>query len=149
MSAPDHLKFLESHEWIESGKEIAAVGISDHAQNELSDVVYVELPEVGREVTAGEEAAVEPVPGEVATGDSGPYFLFGLGAEPLPFAHGAIALLNSRLNEQMNSPGVFVDWIRWGGYNQHKKNKANLLGPLCVGGHGNRLGVRLTRNDWK
>lgn len=58
MSAPEHLRFLESHEWIESGKDIAAVGISDHAQNELSDVVYVELPEVGREVNAGEEVAV-------------------------------------------------------------------------------------------
>lgn len=58
MSAPDHLKFLSSHEWIESGKEPAAVGISEHAQNELSDVVYVELPEVGRQVTAGEEVAV-------------------------------------------------------------------------------------------
>ena len=58
MSAPEHLKFLNSHEWIESGKDVAAVGISDHAQNELSDVVYVELPEVGREVSAGEEVAV-------------------------------------------------------------------------------------------
>ncbi len=77
MSAPEHLKFLESHEWIETGKDIAAVGISDHAQSELSDVVYVELPEVGREVAAGEEVAVvesvkaasdiyAPVAGEIA-----------------------------------------------------------------------------------
>lgn len=58
MSAPEHLKFLSSHEWIESGKDVAAIGISDHAQNELSDVVYVELPEIGRSVTAGEEVAV-------------------------------------------------------------------------------------------
>lgn len=58
MSEPQSLKFLESHEWIESGKEIAAVGISDHAQSELSDVVYVELPEVGRMVSAKDPVAV-------------------------------------------------------------------------------------------
>ncbi|MFT5191446.1 MAG: glycine cleavage system H protein [Verrucomicrobiales bacterium] len=58
MSAPAHLKFLTSHEWVESGQDIAAVGISDHAQSELSDVVYVELPEIGREVAAGEAVAV-------------------------------------------------------------------------------------------
>ena len=58
MSAPAHLKFLPSHEWVETGQDIAAVGISDHAQSELSDVVYVELPEVGREVEAGETIAV-------------------------------------------------------------------------------------------
>ncbi len=58
MSGPAKRRYLKSHEWIETGKEIAAIGISDHAQSELSDVVYVELPEVGREVTAGEEIAV-------------------------------------------------------------------------------------------
>ena len=58
MSIPSHLRFLDSHEWIETGHEILAVGISDHAQSELSDVVYVELPEVGRQLTAGEAVAV-------------------------------------------------------------------------------------------
>ncbi len=58
MSSPDTLKFLDSHEWIQPDAESAAVGISDHAQSELSDVVYVELPEVGREVSAGDAVAV-------------------------------------------------------------------------------------------
>lgn len=58
MSTPDNLRFLESHEWIQTGAEIVAVGISDHAQSELSEVVFVELPEVGREVTAHETVAV-------------------------------------------------------------------------------------------
>ena len=58
MSAPKNLKFLDSHEWIETDNETPAVGISDHAQSELSDVVYVELPEVGRVLAAGEAAAV-------------------------------------------------------------------------------------------
>ncbi len=58
MSQLENLKFAESHEWITSGEEIATVGISHHAQEELSDIVFVELPEVGREVEKGESIAV-------------------------------------------------------------------------------------------
>lgn len=58
MNPPAHLKFLESHEWIAFDNEAAAVGISDYAQSELSDVVYVELPEIGRQVQANEPVAV-------------------------------------------------------------------------------------------
>jgi glycine cleavage system H protein len=58
MNVPDQLKYAESHEWLEEGAEGARVGISDHAQSELSDVVYVELPEVGRLVAAKEAVAV-------------------------------------------------------------------------------------------
>ncbi|WP_036226159.1 glycine cleavage system protein GcvH [Mesoaciditoga lauensis] len=47
-------KYTESHEWVELDGKVATVGISDHAQNELGDIVYVELPEVGKEVKAGE-----------------------------------------------------------------------------------------------
>ena len=55
---PSELKFLKSHEWarIEDGK--ATVGISEHAQELLGDIVYVELPNVGDEVTVGEACAV-------------------------------------------------------------------------------------------
>ena len=58
MSQPENLKFAESHEWITTGEEIASVGISHHAQEELSDIVFVELPEVGRTVAKGESIAV-------------------------------------------------------------------------------------------
>lgn len=58
MSQPDNLKFAESHEWITTGDETATVGITHHAQEELSDIVYVELPEVGRQVEQGESIAV-------------------------------------------------------------------------------------------
>ena len=58
MSQPENLKFAESHEWITTGEEIATVGISNHAQEELSDIVFVELPEVGRTVAKGESIAV-------------------------------------------------------------------------------------------
>lgn len=53
------MKFSESHEWIEvNGDRIGTVGISQYAQNSLGDIVYVELPQPGKEVKAGEEAAV-------------------------------------------------------------------------------------------
>jgi len=58
MEAPENIRFTESHEWITTGSEPATVGISDHAQSELGEVVYVELPDVGRTVEAGEAVAV-------------------------------------------------------------------------------------------
>ncbi|MEM7145701.1 MAG: glycine cleavage system protein GcvH [Verrucomicrobiota bacterium] len=58
MNVPTHLKYAESHEWLEEGADGARVGISDHAQSELSDVVYVELPAVGRKVAAKESVAI-------------------------------------------------------------------------------------------
>ncbi|MCX7629084.1 MAG: glycine cleavage system protein GcvH [Geminicoccaceae bacterium] len=50
--------YTKEHEWIRVEGGIATVGISEHAQEQLGDVVYVELPEVGREVAAGEPVAV-------------------------------------------------------------------------------------------
>ncbi|MDR2463192.1 MAG: glycine cleavage system protein GcvH [Verrucomicrobiales bacterium] len=55
---PDNLKYTESHEWIAGQNGIATVGITDHAQAELSDVVYVELPAVGKALTAKAPAAI-------------------------------------------------------------------------------------------
>lgn len=55
---PEDLIFSEEHEWIESGKSPARMGISDYAQKELTDVVYVELPEVGVEVSKGDSIIV-------------------------------------------------------------------------------------------
>ncbi len=56
---PAELRYAPSHEWARVEDEgVVAVGISDHAQDALGDVVYVELPEVGQDVEAGEEAAV-------------------------------------------------------------------------------------------
>ena len=50
---PEDLLFTKDHEWIESGKSPARIGISDYAQKELTDIVYVELPETGTEVEKG------------------------------------------------------------------------------------------------
>ena len=56
---PDNLKYAESHEWSLAGDDgVVTVGISDFAQHALGDVVYVELPDLGREVTQKEQIAV-------------------------------------------------------------------------------------------
>lgn len=55
---PDDLKYAKSHEWVKLEGNIATVGISDHAQDQLGDVVYVELPGVGDELKAGQEMAI-------------------------------------------------------------------------------------------
>lgn len=56
---PDDIKYASTHEWARlEGDGTVSVGITDHAQEELGDVVYVELPEVGQAVTAGAEAGV-------------------------------------------------------------------------------------------
>jgi glycine cleavage system H protein len=55
---PADLKYAKSHEWVRVDGQIATVGITDHAQHELTDIVFVELPEAGRQVKAGEPCAV-------------------------------------------------------------------------------------------
>ncbi len=52
------MKFTHSHEWVHVENGIGTVGITDYAQKELGEVVYVELPRVGKHVRAGEEIAV-------------------------------------------------------------------------------------------
>jgi glycine cleavage system H protein len=71
------LRFTKDHEWVRLDGDLAVVGITDYAQSQLGDVVYVELPEVGRRLDLGKAAAVvesvkaasdvfAPVSGEVA-----------------------------------------------------------------------------------
>ena len=72
------LKYTETHEWLKIKGNTAVIGITDHAQNELTDIVYVELPEIGKEIKKGEELCVvesvksvseiySPVSGRVVT----------------------------------------------------------------------------------
>ncbi len=62
MSVPEELQYTRSHEWVRREGETATVGITDHAQDELGDVVFVELPEVGAAFDAGDSfGAVESV----------------------------------------------------------------------------------------
>lgn len=75
---PADLKYAKSHEWVRLNGDVATIGITDHAQHELTDVVFIELPQVGRKLKAGEACAVvesvktasdiySPVSGEVVT----------------------------------------------------------------------------------
>jgi glycine cleavage system H protein len=57
-NVPADLKYAKSHEWVRVAGDVATFGITDHAQHELTDVVFVELPAVGRKVKAGEACAV-------------------------------------------------------------------------------------------
>ena len=57
-NVPSELKYAKSHEWVRVAGAEATVGITDHAQHELTDVVFVELPEPGRPVRAGDACAV-------------------------------------------------------------------------------------------
>ena len=58
-NVPADLKYAKSHEWVRAGGDgTGVVGITDHAQHELTDIVFVELPAVGRKVKAGEACAV-------------------------------------------------------------------------------------------
>lgn len=58
MSIPADLKYTKEHEWVRIEGDIATLGITDHAQEALGDIVFVELPEVGRKLAAGEAFAV-------------------------------------------------------------------------------------------
>jgi len=58
MYNPEKCKFLKSHEWAFVEGDTAAVGISDHAQHEISDIVFVELPKVGAKLEKGKRAGV-------------------------------------------------------------------------------------------
>jgi glycine cleavage system H protein len=58
MNVPDDLQYTESHEWLRLEGETATVGITDHAQAELTDIVYVELPKAGAAVMVKQAVAV-------------------------------------------------------------------------------------------
>jgi len=55
---PSDLKYAKTHEWVRVSGNIATVGITDHAQHELTDLVFVEVPEVGDKIKAGDACAV-------------------------------------------------------------------------------------------
>jgi glycine cleavage system H protein len=81
MNVPDNLRYTSDHEWILLDGDTATIGITDHAQEELTDVVFVELPENGRSCDAGDPVAVVesvkaasdiyvPVAGEITEGNT-------------------------------------------------------------------------------
>jgi glycine cleavage system H protein len=76
METPEELKYSEEHEWVRMDGDTATIGITAYAQDSLGDIVFVELPQTGRTLTAGEGFGVvesvkavsdvySPVPGEI------------------------------------------------------------------------------------
>ena len=62
MNVPEELSYTKTHEWVRVEDDVATIGITDHAQDELGDVVFVELPEQGTTLSAGDPfGAVESV----------------------------------------------------------------------------------------
>jgi len=57
MNVPEDLKYVSTHEWVRLAGDVATVGITDHAQHELTDIVFVDLPKIGTKLTAGGQAA--------------------------------------------------------------------------------------------
>lgn len=57
-NVPSDLKYTKSHEWVRVSGDTATVGITDHAQHELTDIVFVELPEIGKKFKTGDACAV-------------------------------------------------------------------------------------------
>ena len=57
-NVPSDLKYTKSHEWVRVNGDTATVGITDHAQQELTDIVFVELPEIGKQFRSGDGCAV-------------------------------------------------------------------------------------------
>ena len=58
VEVPENLMYTKTHEWARIEGNRVTIGITDHAQHELTDIVYVELPEIGKDVTAGGEVAI-------------------------------------------------------------------------------------------
>ena len=82
MEIPKELRYSEEHEWATVDENVATIGITDYAQEQLGDIVYVELPETGTEVTKGDKFGVvesvkavsdlySPVTGTVVTVNTG------------------------------------------------------------------------------
>src|SRR4051794_26998771 len=114
MNVPDDLFYTESHEWIKREGDKVRVGITDHAQAELTDVVFVELPKLDREVNAKEPIAVAesvkagsdiyaPVKGKVVDANKA---LEGNAAliNTAPFGEGWLFVLQFENEADLNSP---------------------------------------------
>ncbi len=100
MANPTDRKYSKDHEWVKSEGDVVTVGITDYAQEQLTDIVFVELPELGREVKAGDSVAVLESVKSVAD-------IYA------PFA-GEIVAVNSDLEdhpEKMNDDAFGAGWI--------------------------------------
>ncbi|MBI3323609.1 MAG: glycine cleavage system protein GcvH [Candidatus Omnitrophica bacterium] len=122
------MRFTKTHEWLRLEGTKGTVGVTQHAQEEISDVVFVELPKVGRSVAQGEEVAVvesvkaafsiyAPVSGTVTQVND------ALSKDPgminrSPFDQGWILVLEAKgpaEAEQLFDQGKYEEWVKGGG----------------------------------
>jgi glycine cleavage system H protein len=82
MSSPQDLRYTRTHEWLRVDGDLATIGLTDHAQSELGDITYLELPEIGGEITQSDPLGViesvkaasdiyAPIDGEVVERNEG------------------------------------------------------------------------------
>lgn len=124
MNVPDDLRYAESHEWVRVDGDVATVGITDHAQAELTDIVFVEPPKLGEAVEKGAGVAVvesvkaasdiyAPVSGEILEANT------ALDADPAllntdPFGEGwiyKVKLSDAEELEALKSPEAYREQI--------------------------------------
>ncbi len=124
MNVPDDLRYAESHEWVRVDGDVGTVGITDHAQAELTDIVFVEPPKVGDVVEAGAASAVvesvkaasdiySPVGGEILEANA------ALDADPAllntdPFGEGwiyKVKLADAGELDALKSPDAYREQI--------------------------------------
>lgn len=104
----ENLRYSDSHEWVSLDGEVATVGITDYAQHALGNIVYVDMPEVGDEVTAGEEfGAVESVKAasDLISPVSGEVIEINEALEDAPELLNQDAFANWIMKVRVNDPG--------------------------------------------
>src|SRR6201989_1727152 len=93
-------RYTKDHEWIRLDGDVATVGITEHAQSQLGDIVYVELPEIGRKVTKGGDAAV--VESVKAASD-----VYAPASGEVVAVHDAVGSAPAAINEEAEGKGWF------------------------------------------
>ena len=104
----ENLRYSDSHEWVSLDGEVATVGITDYAQHALGNIVYVDMPEVGDEVTAGDDfGAVESVKAasDLISPVSGEVIEINEALEDAPELLNEDAFANWIMKVRVNDPG--------------------------------------------
>lgn len=110
----ENLRYSDSHEWVSLDGEVATVGITDYAQHALGNIVYVDMPEVGDEVTAGEDfGAVESVKAasDLISPVSGEVIEINEALEDAPELLNQDAFANWIMKVRVNDPGEVNDLL--------------------------------------
>ena len=117
----ENLRYSDSHEWVSLDGLVATVGITDYAQHALGNIVYVDMPEVGDEVTAGEEfGAVESVKAasDLISPVSGEVIEINEALDDAPELLNEDAFANWIMKVRVNDPGAINDLLDAAAYSK-------------------------------